>query len=58
MQAKFLEFEAEIREAKILGLIAEFRFRIDKDPNVYYEAFVFESREAYRAFADSPEQDA
>jgi hypothetical protein len=31
---------------------------VDEDPNVYYEAVIFESREAYRAVAGSPEQDA
>jgi hypothetical protein len=58
MQEKLLAFEAEIREAKIPGLVAEFTFCTDEDPNVYYEAIVFESREAYRALAESPEQDA
>jgi len=58
MQDKLLAFEAEIRAAKIPGLIAEFTFRTDEDPTVCYEAIVFESREAYQALADSPEQDA
>jgi heme-degrading monooxygenase HmoA len=51
-------FEREIREAKLPGIVAEFTFRMDDDPSVYYEAVVFESREAYRAVAESPEQDA
>jgi hypothetical protein len=58
MEEKLLAFEAEIRAAKLPGLIAEFTYRSDEDPNIYYEAIVFESREAYRALADSPEQDA
>jgi len=37
MQRKLLEFEAEIREAKTPGLVAEFTFRMDEDPNAYYE---------------------
>jgi hypothetical protein len=57
MKEKLLAFEAEIREAKLPGLIAEFTFRTDEDPNVCYEAIVFESRAAYRALADSREQD-
>ena len=51
-------FEREIREANLPGLVAEFTFRMDDDPSVYYEVVVFESREAYRALAESSEQDA
>ena len=58
MQEKLKAFEAEMLAAKVPGLVAEFTYQMDADPNVYYEAVVFESREAYRALADSPEQDA
>jgi len=58
MQEKLKAFEAEMLAAKVPGLVAEFTYQMDDDPNVYYEAVVFESREAYRALADSPEQDA
>ncbi len=58
MEGSLLAFEAKIREAHLPGLVAEFTFRMDDDPNLYYEAVIFESREAYQAVADSPEQDA
>ncbi len=58
MEERLLDFEREIREVKLPGLVAEFTVRLDEDPNVYYEVVVFESREAYRAVAESSEQDA
>jgi heme-degrading monooxygenase HmoA len=58
MEKKLQAFDAEMRAAKLPGLVAEFTYHMDNEPNVYYEAVVFESREAYRALADSPEQDA
>ena len=58
MHERLLAFEEEIRAAKLPGLIAEFTYRTDEDPNVYYEAIVFESEAAYQAVAHSPEQDA
>lgn len=58
MEGQLLAFEREIREARLPGLVTEFTFRMDEDLNVYYQAVVFESRAAYRAVAESPEQDA
>ncbi len=58
MEEQLLAFEREIREARLPGLVTEFLFRMDEDPNVYYQAVVFESQEAYGANAESPEQDA
>ena len=57
-ESQLQAFEAEMKTLKLPGLVAEFTYRMDNEPNVYYEAVVFESREAYRALADSPEQDA
>ena len=57
MEEQFLAFEREIRDAKHPGLVTEYTFRMDEDHNVYYQAVVFESHAAYRAVADSPEQD-
>ncbi len=48
------EFEAE----QVPGLVATYAYRMDADPNDYYVAVVFESREAYLANAQSPEQGA
>ncbi|NIN95534.1 MAG: hypothetical protein GTN93_10585 [Anaerolineae bacterium] len=38
------------------GSIAYYVYHMDSDPNELYVAVVFESREAYFANADSPEQ--
>jgi hypothetical protein len=58
MEGQLLAFEQKIREAKLPGMVGAFTYRMDDDPSVYYEAVVFESKEAYRALAASPEQDA
>jgi heme-degrading monooxygenase HmoA len=39
------------------GHVATYVFKSDADPNVHFVATVFESRSAYKKFADSPEQD-
>lgn len=43
---------------QVSGFVASYAYRMDADPNDYYVAAVFESREAYRANAERPEQDA
>jgi len=43
---------------QIPGFVATYTYRSDADPNDFYLAVVFESREAYWANAQSPEQDA
>ncbi len=43
---------------QVSGFVASYTYRTDADPNDYYLAVVFESREAYWANAQSPEQDA
>lgn len=58
MEQKLLAFEAEFREAKVPGIVAEYVYRMDKDPLACIEVAVFESKEAYFALANSPEQDA
>jgi len=39
------------------GHVATYVFKSDADPNVHIVTTIFESRAAYRKFADSPEQD-
>lgn len=58
MEARLLEFERVVQAARLPGLVAAYTFRIEAEPGIYYEAAVFESREAYRALASSPEQTA
>lgn len=42
--------------AQIPGLVSEYVYRTDADPNELYLVVMFESEEAYRANAASPEQ--
>jgi heme-degrading monooxygenase HmoA len=58
MERQFIEQAREFEAAKVPGTVAVYIYRMDTDPNEYYLAVVFESREAYEANADSPEQDA
>jgi heme-degrading monooxygenase HmoA len=39
------------------GHVATFIFKSDADPNVHFVTTVFESKSAYKKFADSPDQD-
>jgi heme-degrading monooxygenase HmoA len=39
------------------GHVATYVFKTDADPNTHIVATIFESRAAYKKFADSPEQD-
>jgi heme-degrading monooxygenase HmoA len=47
----------EASEVERPGHIATYVFKSDKDPNVHIVTTIFESRSAYRKFAESPEQD-
>ena len=39
------------------GHVATYVFKSDADPNVHFVATIFDSKAAYKKFADSPEQD-
>jgi heme-degrading monooxygenase HmoA len=54
--AEFLAFGRKEDEIGIPGHIGEVIYRMDTDPNEYYMAVFFESKEAYVANANSPEQ--
>jgi len=43
---------------QVPGFVASYSYRMDADSNEYYLAVVFESKEAYWANAQNPEQDA
>ena len=43
---------------QIPGFVAQYIYRMDADPDEMYMVVAFESREAYRANAESPEQNA
>ena len=39
------------------GHVATYVFKSDADPNVHFVTTIFESKSAYKKFADSPDQD-
>ena len=53
-----LALSASYRSNPIPGMVAQYAYRMDADPQEYYLAVVFESKEAYWANARSPEQHA
>lgn len=48
----------QFQEAKVPGFIGAYIYRMDANPHELYLAVLFESKEAYRANAESPGQDA
>lgn len=48
----------EFEGLKVPGFVMTHLYRMDSDPNEYYMAVVFDTKEAYLANARSPEQDA
>jgi quinol monooxygenase YgiN len=58
MEARFLEVGRAIEAAQIAGHVASYVYRMDSDPNEFYLAVIFTSKETYQANADSPEQGA
>ena len=58
MEEQLIEQLRVFEAAKVRGTIATYVYRMDADPNDYYIAVAFASKEAYLANAQSPEQDA
>lgn len=55
------QLEQQLREfegLKVPGFVTTYVYRMDADPQTYYMAVVFDSKESYVANARSPEQDA
>jgi len=48
----------EYESMNIPGFVATYVYRMDNEPDVYYMAVLFDSKESYWANARSPEQDA
>ncbi len=48
----------EYESLKVPGYVTTYVYRMDADPQTYYLAVVFDSKESYLANARSPEQDA
>ena len=58
MESKLKEVSRTAEEAHIPGHVATYVYRMDSNPNEYYLAVIFTSKETYQANAESPEQDA
>src|SRR2546427_8831499 len=62
MESQFRQlFEGQasaFESGRVPGFVVSYSYRMDADPNEYYLAVVFESKEAYWANAQSPGQDA
>jgi quinol monooxygenase YgiN len=62
MEGQFKQLLQEQAQAfetgQVAGFVTSYVFRTDAEPNLYYVAAVFESRETYWRNAESSEQDA
>src|SRR5207237_3671198 len=58
MGDKLREQQQLYEEANVPGSVMITIYRMDKDPNEYYMAVIFDSKESYVANANSPEQNA
>jgi quinol monooxygenase YgiN len=58
VEAQLAEQMRMFEEAHVEGSVSSYVYQTDSDPNEYYLAVVFTSKEAYVANANSPEQDA
>jgi antibiotic biosynthesis monooxygenase (ABM) superfamily enzyme len=55
-EAELMAQGSKIDDLRVAGHIGEFIYKMDAEPNTYFMVVVFESKEAYRANADSPDQ--
>ena len=56
MEAEFKELEQEYSTAPMPGFVVTYVYQMDADPNEFYLAVAFATKEAYVANANSPEQ--
>ena len=58
MADRLMAMDQQEQSLNIPGFVGQYVYRMDADPNEYYLVVVFESKEAYVANANSPEQDS
>src|SRR5688572_18762107 len=58
MEMQFAALSEEFDSANIPGARSNYIYRMDNNPNEFYLVVVFDSEEAYKRNAASPEQDA
>jgi len=56
-QAQLDAYNRDVGSIAIPGIVATYIYQLDADPNRYYLAVIFESKEAYLANAADPMQD-
>ncbi len=57
-EAQIVNELGEFGRLNVPGAVAEYLYKTDADPDVYFLAVIFESKEAYVANANSPDQDS
>ena len=57
-EKQLIEMSQNESDLQMPGYVSQYVYRMDVDPNEYYLVVIFESKEAYFANADSPDQDA
>ncbi len=58
MEKQFKEFMTAETERKIPGMMKQYVYRMDKNPNEYYLVVMFKDRDSYVANADLPEMNS
>jgi quinol monooxygenase YgiN len=58
MESRLQDVMKEYEEVVVPGFLASYVYRLDREPDTYYLAVVFENRASYETNAGSPEQDA
>lgn len=56
-EAQLAAYNRDIGSIAIPGITATYVYRLDADPNTYFLAVIFKSKEAYLANAADPKQD-
>ena len=57
-EKRLMEISQSESDLQIPGYVGQYVYRMDADAHEYYLVVIFESKEAYFANADSPEQEA
>lgn len=57
-EAQLIQLQREFEALRIPGYVRSAIYRMDTDPRECYLTVLFDSKQSYRANAESPEQDA
>ena len=56
-EAQLAAYNRDVGSLSLPGIVATYVYRLDADPNMYYLAVIFDSKETYLANAADPMQD-